>query len=128
MYGCPALTRGLLLKCSPLSGHVLTPLLCHLCSLLWNFANYHLLQPLTVPCPLSINIGDQVLLSLPGHWPLPLAPKWQVLLKVILLTPKPAKLKGLSHWIHLSHPKLFITLPKNSSYISTLTGSCSVNL
>ena len=45
MYGHPVLTPGLSPKCSPLPDHLLTPLLCHLRSLLWNFADHHLPQP-----------------------------------------------------------------------------------
>lgn len=65
MYGLPVITPGFSPKCSPLPDHLLSPLLCHLRSLLWNFADHHLPWPHAVPCPLLINIGDQVLLSPP---------------------------------------------------------------
>jgi transposase InsO family protein len=110
MYRCPVLTPGLLPKCSPLPDHLLTPLRSHLCSLLWNFADHHLPRPHSVSCPLPVNIGNQVLLS-PGHRPSPLSPKWQGPFKVILMTPTDAKLKGFSHWVHVSHLKLFIPPP-----------------
>ena len=130
MCRCPVLTPGLLPKCSPLPDHLLTPLRSHLCSLLWNFADHHLPRPHSVSCPLPVNIGDQVLLSPPGHQPSPLSPKWQGPFKVILITPTTAKLEGLSHWVHLSHLKPFIPPPKDdsSSYTSTLTGWCPVKL
>jgi hypothetical protein len=130
MYGHPVLTPGFLPKCSPLPDHLLTPLLSQLRSLLWNFADHHLPQPHFVSCPLPVNIGDQVLLSPPGHQPSPLSPKWQGPFKVILITPTAAKLEGFSHWVHLSHLKPFIPPPKDdpSSYTLTLTGPCSVKL
>ena len=130
MYGHPVLTPGFLPKHSPLPDHLLTPLLSHLRSLLWNFADHHLPQPHSVSCPLPVNIGDQVLLSPPGHQPSPLSPKWQGPFKVILVTPTAAKLEGLSHWVHLSHLKPFIPPPKDDSfsYTSTLTGRCPVKL
>lgn len=46
----PVLTPGFSPKCSLLPNHLLTPLLCHLRSLLRNFADYHLPRPHTVPC------------------------------------------------------------------------------
>jgi hypothetical protein len=121
MYGHPVLTPGLSPKCSPLPDHLLTPLLCHLRSLLWNFADHHLLQSYTVSCLLPVNIGDQVLLSSPDHWLSPPSSKWQGPFKVILVMPTATKLKRLSHWVHLSHLKPFIPPPKNdsSSYTST---------
>ena len=130
MYGCPVLTPGLSPKCSPLPDHLLTPLLCYLRSLLWDFADHHLPRPQTVSCPLPVNIGDQVLLSPPDHRPSPLSPKWQGPFKVILVTPTAAKLEGFPHWVHLSHLKPFIPPPKDnsSSYTSTLTGPCSIKL
>jgi hypothetical protein len=99
-------------------------------SLLWNFADHHLPQPHSVSCPLPVNIGDQVLLSPPGHQPSPLSPKWQGPFKVTLVIPTAAKLKGLSHWVHLSHLKPFILPPKDdsSSYTLALTGPCSVKI
>lgn len=130
MYGCPVLTPGFSPKHSHLPDRLLTPLLSHLRSLLWNFADHHLPRPHSVSCPLPVNIGDQVLLSPPGHQPSPLSPKWQGPFKVILITPTAAKLEGLSHWIHLSHLKPFIPPPKDdsSSYTLTLTGPCCVKL
>ena len=123
MYGHPVLTPGLSPKCSPLPDHLLTPLLCHLRSLLWNFADHHLLQSYTVSCLLPVNIGDQVLLSSPYHWLSPPSSKWQGPFKVILMMPSATKLKRLSHWVHLSHLKPFIPPPKNDSSSYTLT-SC----
>jgi hypothetical protein len=127
MYGRPVLTPGLPPKCFLPPDHLLTPLLCHLCSRLWNFVDQHLPWPHTVSCPLPVNIGDQVLLCPPDYWPSPLSPKWQGPFKVILVPPTAAKLKGLSHWVHLSH-QLSHPPPKDdpSSYTSTLTGPCSV--
>jgi transposase InsO family protein len=40
MYRYPVLTIGLLPKFSPLPDHLHTPLLCHLRSLIWNFADH----------------------------------------------------------------------------------------
>jgi hypothetical protein len=115
MYGRPVLTPGLSPKCSPLPDHLLTPLLCHLHSLLWNFADHHLPWPHTVSCLLPVNIGDQVPLSPPDHRPSPLSPKWQGPSMVIIMTPVAAKLEGLFHWVHLSHLKSSIPPPKNNS-------------
>ena len=124
MYGCPVLTPGLSPKCSPITDHLLTLLVCHVCSLLWNFVDNHLLQPHTVSYPLPVNIGDKVLLSPPDYQPSPLSPKLQGHFKVILVMPTAAKLEGLFHWVHLSYLKPFIPPLKNdfSSYTSTLTG------
>ena len=128
MYGHPVLTPGLSPKCSPLPDHMLSPLLYHLHSPIWNFADHHIPQPYTVSCPLPVNTGDKVLLSPPDYQPSPFSPKWQGPFKVILVMPTAAKLQGLSHSVHLSHLKPFIPPPKNdsSSYTSTLSGLCSV--
>ena len=105
MYGWLVLTPSLSPKTSPLPDHLLTSLLSHLCSLLWDFTDYSLCQPRANLCPLQIKIGDQVLFSPPDQCLLPLSPKWQGPFKVILVTPTAAKLKGLPHGIHLSHLK-----------------------
>lgn len=65
MCGRPVLTPGLSAKSLPLPDHLLTPLLCHLRSLLWVFTDHYLPRPYTNPCPSFINIGGQVLLSPP---------------------------------------------------------------
>lgn len=129
IYGCPVLTPGISPKCSPLPDDLLNPLLCHFCFLQWNFADHHLPRPHTVPCPLPVNIGDQLLLSSPDNRRSPLSPKCQDPFKVILITPTAAKFEGL-YWVHLSHLKPFTLPPKNdsSSYASTLIGSCSLKL
>lgn len=100
-------------------------LFCPLCSLLCIFGYHRLWQPHTISCSLPANIGDQILLCSPSHWPSPLSLKCQGPFKVILMT---RTLEGLSHWVHLTHLKLFIPLPKNDSslYMSILTGPCSV--
>lgn len=61
MYGWPSLTPGLSAKPSLLPVHLLTPLLCHLCSLLWNFTEkYSLAQPWTNPSPSPNSFSNQV--------------------------------------------------------------------
>ena len=108
MYGRPVLIPGLSPKISPLPDHLLTLLLSHLHSLLWDFTDYTLHQPCANSCPSLIKIGDQVLFSPPDQRPSPLYPKWQGPFKVILVTPTAVKLEGLSHWIYLSHLKPFL--------------------
>ncbi|XP_057631307.1 uncharacterized protein LOC130877762 [Chionomys nivalis] len=127
MYGRPVLTPGLPSGTSPLPDHLLTPLLFHLRSLLWDFTDHSLPQPCANACPPPVKIGDKVLFSPPGQRPLPLSPKWQGPLRVILLTPTAAKLEGIPHWIHLSHLKPFIpTAQNNPPYTVTQTGPCSL--
>ncbi|XP_027247589.1 protein NYNRIN-like [Cricetulus griseus] len=127
MYGRPALTPGLSPKPSPLPDRLLTPLLHHLRSLLWEFADHSLPRPCATPCTSPINIGDQVLLSPPDQSPSPLSPKWKGPFKVILVTPTAAKLEGLPHWIHLSHLKPFTSPPEtHPSYTVSTTGPCSL--
>ena len=94
---------------------------------LWDFTNYSLPQPCAKSCLQPIKIGDQVLFYPSDQCPSPLSPKWQGPFKVILVTPTAAKLKGLSHWTHLSHLKPF-TLPAQAthSYTVTQTGPCSL--
>lgn len=76
-------------------------------SLLWNFIGHSLPWPCTNPCPSPVNIGDQVLFSPLDRCSSFLFPKWQSPFKVFIVTPTPAKLEGLLHWIHLSHIKSF---------------------
>ena len=130
MYECPILSPGLSPKCSLLPDHLFNPLLCYLHPLLCNFADHHLPRPHTISCPLPVNIDDQGLLTPPNHWPSSFSTKWQSTFKVIFITPRATKLKGLSHWIHLSHLKPFIYPPQKdcSSYTSTLTRLCSLKL
>lgn len=61
---------------TPLPDHLRTALLCHLCSLLWNFTDHHLPWPHTNSCPFPINTGDQALFP-PDHHPSPLSSTWQ---------------------------------------------------
>lgn len=131
MYGRPVLTPGLFPKPPAVPDSLLTPLLCHLRSILWSYADCSLPQPCDNPCPSPIHIGDQVLLSPPGQRPTPLSPKWQGPFKVILVTPTAAKLEGFPHWVHLSHLKPFISPPsqKNlSSYTVKQTGPLTLKL
>ena len=109
MYGWPALSTWPSLKLSPLPDHLLTPLLHHLHSLLWEFADHYLTQPCTIHCTSPINIGHQVLLSPPDQSSSPLSPKWKGPFKVIFVTPTAAKLEGLPYWIYLFHLKPFIS-------------------
>ena len=113
-------------KTSPLPDHLLTPLLSHLRSLLWDFTDYSLPQPCANSCPSLIKIGDQIFFSTPDQYSSPLSPKCQGPFKVILVTLTAAKFEGLSHWIHLSHLKTY-TLPAEDtpSYMVTQKGPCS---
>ena len=107
MYGWPVLNSCLSPNPLPLPDHLLTPLLHHLCSLLWDFPDYSLPQPCTHPCPSPINIGDQVLFSLPTNVPHPFLLNGRAPFKAILVIPTAAMLEGLPHWIHLSHLRPF---------------------
>ena len=87
MYGQPFFTPSISPKISPLPDHLLTPLLSHLCSLLWDFIDHSLPQPCVNSWPPPIKIGDQVLFSSPDQCSSSLSPKWQGPFKVILVTP-----------------------------------------
>lgn len=87
MHGRPIMPPGLTSQPSPLPDYLLTLLLLCLHTLLQIFTHHHLPQPHPDPLPSAINIRDLVLLSPPGHNPLPLSPEWTGPFKVILNYP-----------------------------------------
>lgn len=77
IYGQLSLTPSLLLNPLLLPDYLLTSLLCHLWSLLWNFIVHCLPWPYANSYLSTISIGDQVLLSSLEQCPLPLLLNWR---------------------------------------------------
>lgn len=90
------------ISASPPPDHLLTSLSHCLRSLLWNSTHHHCLSPSLLS---SVNIGDLVRLSPPGHNPPLLSPEWTGPFRVIFTLPNCTKIKGFPRWINLSRLK-----------------------